>query len=89
MIPTAATLAIALLVGALACCVARLVVGPSFADRIVASDTLVLVVMNLVVTLGVLWQTRDYADVPVLLAALGFVGTVAAAQFIRRGGPLA
>ncbi len=89
MIAAAATVALALLVGALGCCVVRLVVGPTFPDRIVASDTLVLVVMNLVLTLGVLWRTRDYADVPVLLAALAFVGTVAAAQFIRRGGPLA
>ncbi len=89
MIEAAATLALALLVGALGCCVVRLVVGPTFPDRVVASDTLVLVVMNLVLTLGVLWRTRDYADVPVLLAALAFIGTVAAAQFIRRGGPLA
>jgi multisubunit Na+/H+ antiporter MnhF subunit len=38
---------------------------------------------------GVVWNTRDYVDVAVVLAALAFVGTVAAARFVSRGGPLA
>jgi multisubunit Na+/H+ antiporter MnhF subunit len=63
--------------------------GPNFVDRVVAADALALVLLNVVLTVGVVWNTRDYVDVAVVLAALAFVGTVAAARFVSRGGPLA
>ncbi|MDR7478720.1 MAG: monovalent cation/H+ antiporter complex subunit F [Armatimonadota bacterium] len=85
----AAEAALLLLATAIALCVVRLALGPSLADRVIAVDTLALVFVNLVVTLGMLLGTRAFLDVAVALAALGFVGTVAAAQFIRRGGPFA
>ncbi len=84
-----AALALVLLGCAAALCAVRVAVGPGFVDRVVAADALALVLLNVVLTVGVVWNTRDYLDVAVVLAALAFVGTVAAARFVSRGGPLA
>lgn len=70
-------------------CAVRVAVGPGFVDRVMAADALASVLMNVVLTVGVLWNTRDYLDVAVVLAALAFVGTMAAARFVSGGGPLA
>ncbi len=82
-------LALTLLGVAAGLCAVRLALGPTFADRVVAADALAMVLLNTVLVLGVVWDTRDYLDVAVVLAALAFVGTVAAARFVSRGGPLA
>ncbi|MDR5682489.1 MAG: monovalent cation/H+ antiporter complex subunit F [Armatimonadota bacterium] len=89
MIAEMASVALVALHVAVACCVAVLALGPDFADRVVATDTLVLALINIVVTVDVLVGTRHFLDVAVVLAALSFVATIAAAQFIHRGGPLA
>jgi multicomponent K+:H+ antiporter subunit F len=81
--------ALVLLAVAGALCAVRLALGPAFADRVVAADALAMVLLNVVLVLGVAWETRDALDVAVVLAALAFVGTVAAARFLSRGGPLA
>lgn len=62
----------------------RLLLGPTVADRVVALDTLLLVVTMAV---GVrIAQTHDTRYVPLLIVIglLAFVGTVAAARFIER-----
>lgn len=67
-------------------CLLRLVRGDSLADRIVAVDSLVLVV---VAGIGVhAARTGDdvYLDVLVVAALLGFVGTTTVARFIERRG---
>lgn len=81
--------ALALLGCAAALYAVRVAVGPGFVDRVMAADALASVLMNVVLTVGVLWNTRDYLDVAVVLAALAFVGTIAAARFVSGGGPLA
>lgn len=83
------TVSLVLLACAAALCSLRLAVGPGFVDRVVAADALAMVLLNVVLTVGVLEDTRDYLGVAVVLAALAFVGTVAAARFVSRGGPLA
>ncbi|MCS7235885.1 MAG: monovalent cation/H+ antiporter complex subunit F [Armatimonadota bacterium] len=82
-------LALAVLACAGALCAVRVAAGPGFVDRVVAADALAMVLLNVVLTVGVLWDTRDYLEVALVLAALAFVGTVAAARFLSRGGPLA
>ncbi len=82
-------LALVLLAVAGALCAVRLALGPGFADRVVAADVLAVVLLNVVLVLGVAWESRDALDVAVVLASLAFVGVVAAARFLSRGGPLA
>lgn len=82
----AAFVAMALLAAAAILFVARLLRPGSLADRIVALDSLVVVVVS---GIGVeAARTRDgtYLDVLVVAALLGFVSTVTVARFIERRG---
>jgi len=64
---------------------ARLVLGPTPGDRILALDTMVINALGLVVLLGVYQGVRIYFEVALLIAMLGFVSTVALARFLLRG----
>lgn len=70
-----------------ACYLARLVIGPSLADRVVALDGLVVTIVAGVL-LNSIRSGRDwFLDGALVLAFVGFLGTIAGARFIeRRGG---
>ncbi|MGH2372555.1 MAG: monovalent cation/H+ antiporter complex subunit F [bacterium] len=85
----ATTIAMTMLVLAMALCLLRLIRGPHLGDRVVAGDTIALVLVNVVAVLGMRAGTRLYADVAAVVAILGFIGTVAAARFVRGRPPLA
>jgi multicomponent K+:H+ antiporter subunit F len=63
----------------------RLFKGPRAADRILALDTMVINAIALIVLLGILEETVMYFEAALLLAMVGFVGTVAYAKFLLRG----
>jgi multicomponent Na+:H+ antiporter subunit F len=68
--------------------VTRLVLGPSFADRVVALDTLLLVVVSGVAVDAARTGRSEFLPVLVLAAIIAFVGTAFAARFIEaRGEP--
>lgn len=77
-----ATLAIAL---AMALCGWRLLRGPDMPDRILALDTLYIYVVALVTLMGVRWQTAILFEAALIVAMLGFVGTVALSRYVSRG----
>ncbi len=65
----------------------RLVVGPSLADRVVAADLLLtLVVMSAAVAAA---RTGDgtYLRAMLIVAVVGFLGTTMAARYIEERGP--
>lgn len=66
-------------------CAWRLWVGPETTDRIFALDTLYVNVVALVVLLGVRWNTAILFEAALLVAMLGFVGTVGLARYLTRG----
>ena len=63
----------------------RLVRGPGSPDRILALDTLVVNTIAMLVLLGIRFDTALYFEVALLVAMLGFIGTVALAKYIVRG----
>jgi multicomponent K+:H+ antiporter subunit F len=63
----------------------RLLRGPSAPDRILALDTLYVNAMALLILLGVRLGTAIYFEAALVIAMLGFVGTVALAKYIVRG----
>jgi multicomponent K+:H+ antiporter subunit F len=63
----------------------RLMRGPDTTDRILALDTLGINVIALLVLFGMRTATTVYFEVALLLALLGFVGTVALCKFLLRG----
>lgn len=63
----------------------RLVRGPGLADRILALDTMVINVIGLIVLTGIAESSATSFEAALLLAMVGFVGTVAYAKFALRG----
>ncbi|QKE62760.1 K+/H+ antiporter subunit F [Aquipseudomonas campi] len=78
-------LCLALLGLALLLTLARLVKGPSLPDRILALDTLYINAIALIVLLGI-WEGSDlYFEAALLIAVMGFIGTVAITKYLLRG----
>jgi multicomponent K+:H+ antiporter subunit F len=63
----------------------RLFRGPALPDRILALDTLYINALALIVVLGLWLDTKAYFEAAMLIALLGFVGTVVMAKFVMRG----
>ncbi len=67
-------------------CLVRLVRGPSLADRIVALDALLVVIVSGIAVDAARTGKGTYLEVLVVAALLGFIGTVNVARFIERRG---
>lgn len=84
------TVLIAVLMGLLAIaatlCLLRLWRGESLADRIVALDTLLVIVVSGLAVDAVRRGSGEFLDVAVVAALLGFTGTSLVARFIERRG---
>ncbi len=63
----------------------RLFRGPSAQDRVMALDTMYLCAMLLALTLGMRFGNPLYFEVALLIALVGFVGSIAMAKFLLRG----
>ncbi|MCE7984503.1 MAG: cation:proton antiporter [Caldilinea sp. CFX5] len=61
----------------------RLLRGPSLADRVVALDLIVAIVMGIVAVYAIAEQQATLLDVTMVLALLSFLGTVAFARYIE------
>lgn len=80
------TAALALLWLAGALLLVRVVAGPSLADRVVALDGLLVVVVCGLAVTAARTGSDVYSDVAVVIGLLGFLGTAVAARFIERRG---
>lgn len=70
-----------------ACFQIRVIIGPSLADRMVALDGLVITIVAAILLNSIHRDTDWFLDVALVVAFVGFVGTIAGARFIeRRGG---
>lgn len=63
----------------------RLTKGPALADRILALDTLTINTIALVMLLDMALATSVYFEAALILAMMGFVGTVALSKFVLGG----
>jgi multicomponent K+:H+ antiporter subunit F len=63
----------------------RVIKGPSAPDRILALDTLYVNAVALLVLLGIQDRTSIYFEAALLIALMGFVGTVALSRYLARG----
>jgi multicomponent K+:H+ antiporter subunit F len=63
----------------------RMLRGPDLPDRILALDTLYINALALVMLLGIRFRSSLYFEVALVIAALGFIGTVALARHVLRG----
>ncbi len=63
----------------------RLLRGPGVTDRILALDTLYINTLALLVLLGISMNTEVFFEAALLIAMLGFVGTVVLSKYLLRG----
>jgi multicomponent K+:H+ antiporter subunit F len=85
MIEWALNFALAAVALAMALTAWRLVRGPEPTDRVLALDTLYINTVGLVILLGLRLQSPLLFEAALVIAMLGFIGTVALARFIARG----
>lgn len=85
MLNLALTVGFALVGAAFALSFLRLLKGPDATDRILALDTLYINAIALLVLLGIQLASPLYFEAALLIALMGFVGTVALAKFLLRG----
>ncbi|MFI4855604.1 MAG: monovalent cation/H+ antiporter complex subunit F [Phycisphaerales bacterium JB065] len=67
-------------------CLYRIIKGPTLVDRGLASDTVGIQVAGLVLLLSIRFETLITFDAVLIVSILGFVSTLAFAQFIGRRG---
>lgn len=67
----------------LACCLYRVVRGPSAFDRVLALDSAVLNVVGAILLDSILIRSGAFLDVVLVVALLGFLGTIALTAFLE------
>jgi multicomponent K+:H+ antiporter subunit F len=78
-------LAQVLLALAMGCATYRVLRGPRAQDRVVGFDAFYVNAMLLLLTFGIRSGSTLYFEAALVIALLGFVGTVALAKFLLRG----
>ncbi|QTD42693.1 Na(+)/H(+) antiporter subunit F1 [Sporosarcina sp. Te-1] len=63
----------------------RVFKGPSVPDRLIALDGIGVMLISAIALLSILFDTRFYIDVILLIAIISFIGTVSFSKFIERG----
>ena len=63
----------------------RAILGPTTSDRILALDTLGMMLVAIIGMVMLLHETVVYADIALVVAIIGFVGTITMAKFIDKG----
>lgn len=63
----------------------RLLRGPGLADRILALDTLYINSLALLILVGIRFGTAVFFEAALVIALMGFVGTVVLSKFVLRG----
>ena len=78
-------IALTLVAAAVAMCFWRLLKGPTVLDRILALDTLYVNAIAMLVLLGIHISSTLFFEAALLIALMGFIGTVALCKYLMRG----
>lgn len=85
MLNTVVPIAFAMIALAMILSLYRLVIGPDMTDRVLALDTLYINTIALLVLIGLYMNNSAYFESALLIAIMGFVGTVALSKYMLRG----
>ena len=85
MLDIAVMIAFGLVAAAVAMSSWRLFRGPSTPDQILALDTLYINTIALLVLLGIHLSSQLFFEAALLIALMGFIGTVALCKYLLRG----
>ncbi len=64
---------------------ARLVLGPTIADRAVALDGMTIIAISLIVFIAYFSNRVIYLDVAIVYGLISFIGIIAIARYLERG----
>lgn len=80
-------LAIALVLFAIAIGIAvlRIILGPSMPDRVLALDVIGVNLIASIAVFSVMFNTKAFLEVILILGILSFIGTIAYSKFVERG----
>lgn len=84
MIDTVIALVMGMLLLALVLAASRLFRGPEVEDRILAIDTMYINTVALLMLLGMWLRSDIYFEAALVIAMLGFVGTLALSRYVMR-----
>ena len=62
----------------------RLAIGPSTPDRVVALDLLAIIAVGMIIVYSVATSLAVFLDAAIVLALVGFAGTVAFSRYLER-----
>ncbi|WP_135466676.1 K+/H+ antiporter subunit F [Crenalkalicoccus roseus] len=85
MIMVACAIALAVVAAGMLLNLYRLAAGPDALDRVLALDTMAINAIALVMLLGIWFETHIYFEAALLIAAVGFLATVAFCKYLLRG----
>lgn len=79
-------ISMALLLAALLLAFIRLAKGPGVADRVVAFDLIALTIVGFILIYTVHNKNAIYIDIPIVIALVAFIGTVAISSYLKQKG---
>jgi multicomponent Na+:H+ antiporter subunit F len=82
-----APVALTMLTVAVVLAFVRLLRGPTLPDRVVSIDLVGVLIVGITVVAAAASGEQAFLDVALVIALVSFVGTVAYARYIERGGP--
>jgi multicomponent K+:H+ antiporter subunit F len=85
MLKIAIPVAFAMLTAAQLLNLYRLLKGPTLLDRILALDTMYIDAIAMFILMGVYFSSAVYFEAALIIAVMGFIGTVATSKFLMRG----
>lgn len=85
MIETILTISLILFGIAIAITLVRILLGPSFSDRVIAMDVIGVNLLSAMAILSILYETKAFLDVILILGILAFISTIAFSRFMERG----
>lgn len=63
----------------------RIVIGPTFSDRVIAMDVIGVNLISAIAIISILYETKAFLEVILILGILAFISTIAFSKFIERG----
>ncbi len=85
MITTLLTISLILFGAAIAITFLRIIIGPTIPDRVIAMDVIGVNLISSIAIIAILFQTRTFYDVILVLGILAFISTISFSKFIERG----
>lgn len=85
MIEMILTISLVLFMVAMAIVFIRVIIGPSMPDRVVAMDTIGVILLSSIAVISILLNTLAFLEAILIIGILAFLSTIALSKFIERG----